>query len=590
KNLGGEYGLEQVSARRVILISCLVMLLQAVIIYLFKRKDKDIAPFQRIGIFAAFCCLSFFGLISSFSWAYFAACCLGLVIFAIYAAKGYDAAGLDRAGCSEIKQALCGKRRGERFAFAAALIMAAAFFAFISLWTVMRVKSLSTPTYDFGIFAQMFHNMRSGGLPMTTLERDGLMPHFFVHVSPVYYILLPFYMIFPLPETLQIAQAAVMASAAVPLYLICKRCGMRPAAIVMICGAFLLYPAFAGGAAYDIHENCFLTPLILWTFYGLESGRASCLYTAAILTLTVKEDAAVYIAVIGLYAAVKGLIIKDRNGLRKGAVLFAVSAVWFICVTRFLALAGDGVMTNRYENLMPGGAGSLLSVIKALITHPMKVLYECIDTEKLAFIGFTLLPLLGLPLMTRKYERYILLIPYVLVNLMPDYTYQHDIFFQYTFGSLAFLFYLTVINLQDLKDRNVKHALCTVSLIACAVLFFTSVVPKARYYTEKYADSREYYDEARELLSDIPEEASAAATSFLTVYLSKREVLYDIKHASRDHVLSCEYIILSPDDASSYKKYASGGEDGFECFKSMLEANGYHEVKRLNDSLIIYRR
>ena len=29
------------------------------------------------------------------------------------------------------------------------------------------------PTYDFGIFAQMFHSMRTTGLPITTLERDG---------------------------------------------------------------------------------------------------------------------------------------------------------------------------------------------------------------------------------------------------------------------------------------------------------------------------------------------------------------------------------------------------------------------------------
>ena len=32
------------------------------------------------------------------------------------------------------------------------------------------------------------------------------------------------------------------------------------------------------------------------------------------------------------------------------------------------------------------------------------------------------------------------------MNLMSDYTYQHNIFFQYTFGSTAFLFYLTKKN------------------------------------------------------------------------------------------------------------------------------------------------
>ena len=76
----------------------------------------------------------------------------------------------------------------------------------------------------------------------------------------------------------------------------------------------------------------------------------------------------------------------------------------------------------------------------------MKVLYECVDPEKLQFLGLTMGPLLALPLVTRKYDRLILLIPYILVNLMSDYPYQHDIFFQYTFGSTACLAYLTVVN------------------------------------------------------------------------------------------------------------------------------------------------
>lgn len=37
----------------------------------------------------------------------------------------------------------------------------------------------------------------------------------------------------------------------------------------------------------------------------------------------------------------------------------------------------------------------------------------------------------GMSLMTRKCERYLLLIPYILVNLMSDYRYQHDFFSVY---------------------------------------------------------------------------------------------------------------------------------------------------------------
>ena len=74
------------------------------------------------------------------------------------------------------------------------------------------------PTFDFGIFSQMFHQMRTTGLPVTTVERDGPLSHFAVHVSPIYYLLLPFYCIYPKPVTLQVLQAAVLASAVIPLW------------------------------------------------------------------------------------------------------------------------------------------------------------------------------------------------------------------------------------------------------------------------------------------------------------------------------------------------------------------------------------
>lgn len=67
----------------------------------------------------------------------------------------------------------------------------------------------------------------------------------------------------------------------------------------------------------------------------------------------------------------------------------------------YLAKSGDGEMTYRYSNFMYDGPSSLLTVIKSVILNPVKAVYECVDTEKLYFIAMTLLPFLGLPLLTR---------------------------------------------------------------------------------------------------------------------------------------------------------------------------------------------
>lgn len=469
-----------------------------------------------------------------------------------------------------------------------------AFFLFVSAWTVGRVYSFGSPTFDLGIFSQMFYNMKETGLPMTTVERDGLLSHFAVHVSPIYYLMLPFYWLFPTPATLQILQALVITSAIIPLWKIGKHHGLSEIQRMLICILLLLYPAFSGGTSFDIHENCFLTPLILWTFYGIDKKNSIITAMAGTLILLVKEDAAVYVAVIALWLIIKTILRfkeLDKKNLFTGIIMLAVSIGWFLMITTYLAKHGDGIMTDRYNNFMYDGSSSLSTVIKSIILNPMKAIYECVDAEKLKFIAMTLLPLLGLPLITRRYERYILMIPYVLVNLMSDYPYQHDIFFQYTFGSTAFLFYLTVVNLEDLKINWKRISVLVVATGISAFCFYTVVLPVGLQCPLQAIQHQKYYQNIRDTLDTIPEDASVTATTFYTTHLSQREILYDVEYCSKEHLLETEYVVLKVDSNSECKKYATNGMDnGYENLLKLLVENGYQECGVVENVLVIYQR
>lgn len=429
---------------------------------------------------------------------------------------------------------------------------------------------------------------------MTTVERDGLLSHFAVHVSPIYYVLLPFYALTPTPAALEALQAAVITSAVIPLWKIGKHHGLTGAQRMLVCAVLFLYPAYSGGTSYDIHENCFLTPLLLWLFYGIDRKNAVVTAIAAILTLMVKEDAAVYVAVIALWLIVKTVLHFKKTDIRNlitGIVMLAISLGWFFLVTGYLAESGDGVMTYRYSNFMYDGSSSLLTVIKSVILNPMKAVYECIDTEKLYFIAMTLLPFLGLPLLTRRYERYILLIPYILVNLMSDYQYQHDIFFQYTFGSTAFLVYLAVVNLADIRINWQRVTVVAAAFIVSVACFYKVVVPKAIHYPVQAVRYYDFYQNIRDALSEIPDGASVTATTFYTTYLSQREILYDVRYCSPEHMLETQYVVLKISADSDFKKYTVNEEgNGFENLVNLLEENGYEPYMSIEDILVIYRK
>ena len=571
-------GLNVMSLGRVVFLT----ILAATLLWGLSRfiNTASVERWCLVGIFAVLAAVS---LCASYSKGLLCACIVLLALLVVYAIRGWDSS----------PEPVFAPRSCHKACLWVTAVLTVLFFLFVSVWTVSRIYCFSTPTYDFGIFSQMFYHMKESGLPMTTLERDGLMSHFMVHMSPIWYLLLPFYLLVPTPATLQVLQAAVMASAVIPLWRIGKDHGLSGVQRMLLCAVLLLYPAFSGGASYDIHENCFLMPLLLWLFHGIDRKNTYIITISALLTLTVKEDAAVYVAVVALWLIVRTVLRqqkKNRKDLFIGVALLLMSLLWFFLATGYLARSGDGVMTYRYQNFMFDGDSSLLTVVQSVFLNPMKALSECVESEKLYFILLTMLPLLGLPLLTRRYERYILLIPYILINLMSDYQYQHDIFFQYTFGSAACLLYLTAINLGELKlDRQRTIALAAAAFVGGAC-FCMRVVPKAIKYPLECIREHDAHRSIRSALSAIPEDAPVAATFAYTTYLSQRDVLYDVHYAAKDHVLQTDYVVLGLDvPEGDFRQYATEGEeDGFENFVKYLEENGYTVLDEVPEELVIY--
>lgn len=575
QDLSGLKGIAQMAPARMVLAA----VLSGTVLYLLRKFLT--AGIERMLLAVVYTALALLSLKASFTWPFFFGCLLVQILVLIFALRGWRGVG----GNGALR---CPENRKYAWAVGAA---AAAFFVLVGLWTACRVLSFSTPTFDFGIFAQMFHSMKTTGLPVTTVERDGALSHFAVHVSPIYYLLLPFYYIVPHPATLQVLQAAVLASAAIPLWLLGKHHNLKSGVRFLLCLLLLLYPAYAGGTSYDIHENAFLTPLLLWLFYGIDRRNGIVTAIAAVLTLMVKEDAAVYVAVVALYLLLRSALRQNEKwGLTAGAALLTLSVVWFLATTTYLATSGDGVMTYRYKNFMYDKSDSLVTVIKAVLLCPMKALFECVDKEKLTFIGMTLGALAGIPLMTRRYERLVLLIPYLLVNLMTDYKYQFDIFFQYTYGSTACLIYLVLVNIADWKLDLHRVAALGLALVISFGCFWNQIIPKAVKYPTYCKTYAGYYDSLRNVLDTIPEGASAAATTYYTTYLSQRDVLYDVRYASKEHVLSCEYVAVGVTDSGCLKKYAVDGEKGYENFVALLQSEGYVKIAEHKGKLEIYHK
>ncbi len=433
---------------------------------------------------------------------------------------------------------------------------------------VLRYLDLRTPCFDFGIFSQMYYYMRKTGLPLTTCEREGLLSHFAVHVSPSLYLLLPVYAIFPSQITILILQVLVVGSGVIPLWKLGKQKGMANGICFGLCIVYLLYPATTGGLFYDFHENKLLLPLLLWMLYALESEKTVLFAVMTVLVLGVKEDAAIYVACVALY------MIFGKKKWKSGLATLITSIAWFFAVFYYLQTYGDGAMIGRYSNFILNGGG-IGSMITNILKNPAYLIEQCFTEEKILFMLYMLAPLLGILFWTKKISRYLLLIPFLVINLMSNNGYQHSIFYQYTYGVTALFFFLTVLELQPRPRTEQKKILISMGLVS--LMLFTAVISQKLYYGEVYANERETLDTIKENLDRIPADASVESTTYLLSYLSHRDVIYRMTEGNAQNVEAYVFDLRYDE----FRNLLDRREDA-------LIKNGYQQISENPELVVIY--
>ena len=444
-------------------------------------------------------------------------------------------------------------------------ILVLAYTAVLAQSCIMRYKIFYASTYDFGIFAQMFENMAKYGLQITNVERNMELSHFAVHFSPIYYLLLPFYMIFRSPESLLVMQAAAAALGAFPLALIAEKFGLSRTNILLVVMSYLLYPALSGGLFFDFHENKFLTVLILWLLYFLTPGKNDnppkyiFAYIFAALVLMVKEDSFLYVLCAGLYTITlkqDGRFVKKN--ILHGILLALISVLYFLFSTFYLKTYGLGVMTYRYDLFLRESEDGFLPIIVNVLKNPALLLSSLLSVpEKLEFVLYMLLPLCFLPFVTKKFNFLFLVVPMIIMNLATDYIYQYDVNFQYTYGVTPLLFFLAIKNLSKIKREHIAK-LCVAMACFSAVLFSSKVVNKIHSFNYIYSALGHEFVETEQMLEKIPMDASVSANTFLVPHLIKREKVYKVELFEYDYFsYHTEYLVndLRGVDIERYKYF-----------------------------------
>ncbi|MBQ3265811.1 MAG: DUF2079 domain-containing protein [Ruminococcus sp.] len=473
------------------------------------------------------------------------------------------------------KLGLSGISVSRRVALIAACVLFAVTTFVFGYYTSMKYQSYSNFTFDFGIFAQMYERMASSFAPNTTVERSYMMSHFGVHFSPIFYLFLPGYWIFRSPIYLFYVQAAAVAAGVFAVYLIAGRLGLSGKLTLALELIYAFYPCLFNGTFYDFHENKFLTTIILFLFYFIISKNTVWEFVFALLLLSVKEDAAIYLIVIALFVMI------NRKEVYRGLIILGMAVVWFIVAQRIVAASGEeGVMISRLSDYFVNGEQTFGSVFKGVFFDMGNLIKQMFTAEKIPFVLWMLAPVLFAPFMTKKISSMILLFPIIPINLMQSWKYQYDVDYQYTYGVAALIIISAIFVIAKLGSHK-KRVIVLTSLFLCAVMTVSLVYPKMQNVTGYMQNTEGTRQQVDELIDSVPADATVTAAHSLVPHLYKVEWLYtmpDYYGSNRDKPVDTDYFVIDTrySDLANDMKTVMGNQ------YTLVQSAGFAELYKHN--------
>lgn len=470
----------------------------------------------------------------------------------------------------------------------AVLSLSIVYVFYLCVVVYYKVKTIEVSTFDIGIFSQMFERMNTDWTPITTLERDRVLSHFAVHVSPIFYVMLPVYKLFPYVETLDILQVLVAFSAIIPLRLLLTKLKLSQLTNILTVAWFVLFPVITTAGGTHLHENCFLTALIFWLFYFIVSEQKLGIIGSTLLLLLVKEDAFIYVISIGSYFILqKRFTLSKTTKVRILLVDIILPLVYFMFAMYLLSAYGEGGMVSRFDTYLQNGESGLFMVLKNLLTHPEYVISTIFTARRLGYLFLMLAPLCFLPLVQRSWENYLLALPLVVINLLPNWPYQYDIGFQYSYGSAALLFLMAILSLEELYLQKIlqeKFVVLTVAIgIVVSGILLHQLTHKWSFNIGYYHQNKQNFDDIQSTLESLPAESSVVAEHPYTSVLKKHQKLYDIFYHNGQKVDSSIDFVVIP------RKSKDTSELYVELIKQ-YENLGYKESKYSSNEIFILEK
>ena len=409
------------------------------------------------------------------------------------------------------------------------LLAVTAYAAYFSYLTITRYAAFEARALDMGNLDQAIWNTARGNWFHLT-NQPGTVNRLSLHVEPILIPISWLYWLYDGPPVLLVLQAVTVALGALPLYALARHKQLSPWASLALAAAFLLHPSIQAANWLEFHPITLAPTFLMAAFYFLVTGRTGWFALFAVLATGCKEEMALLVFMLGLYAA---LVLRRY---RLGAITMALSLLWAYTAVFLIqnTFAAGNIHWNRYGYL----GDSPLEMASALLTRPGLVIAQLRAAQAGRYLFQLLFPTALVALLAP--EILVLALPSLAVNLLADFAPMHQVFdLIYAAPIVAFVMPATVVGAArlgrwlgrgDADQSRLRRALAAnaVPVAVLAAALWASVlygyVPwggNYRLFTVTPHDRR-----AAAIIAQIPADAKVSAQDRLNPHVSGRETIY----------------------------------------------------------------
>lgn len=443
-------------------------------------------------------------------------------------------------------------------------------FGVLSALALYRHDTFRSNALDLGYLDQVVWNTAHGELFANSIKGENWPSYLAGHFAPAIAVLAPLYWVWDDVRMLLLVQAAILVSAGLPLFALFRDHGQRLALAAL--AAFLLNPWLHRANLHDFHTVLLAAPLISTAVYGAIRKRFTLIGAVLMALLLVKEDMGLVVALFGLYL----LLFERQRAWRWGVLLLILGLAWvalavLVLIPSFATSGEYQILTFHYAFL----GSSPTDAIQTVLRDPLVLIRQVLHRDKiLALVGLlastAFLPLLGGALL-------VIALPLVWCLQLSDSEglallrqWHMAVYLPIFFGAIC-------VGLGKVREQWRAVAVGVLLFVSAAAFILDGSVIQLLQDPGMLPERRQV---VRQLMAQIPPEASVSAQDELLPHLSHRQEVFLFPTIEKaDYVLMDRLGSTYPLEGEDYEIFWEAAQDPF-AYERVYDGHGFLLLRR----------